>query len=119
MNNTGLMIGLAWFYILAQLCCNFYGDRGMYDNIDIQNEGAVEYTVTTGADTSGTGITWVDTASSVWDWITKLLAFDYACFQEADGSPNDFLLLRILLIAIAVFMWIDIALTLRRLSQGG
>lgn len=118
MNNSGLMIGLIWFYILSQLACNFYGDRNMYDNVDIQNEGAVDYTITTGADTQGISTTWVDTAASVWDWGTKLFAFDYACFQESDGSPNDFLILRLLLIGISVVLWIDIALTLRRLSMG-
>lgn len=118
MNNTGLMIGLIWFYIISQVCCNFYGGRAMYDNVDIQNEGATNYTITTGADSQGTSITWIDTASSVWDWIKKLFAFDYACFQEADGSPNDFFIFRILLIGISVVLWIDVALTLRRLVTG-
>lgn len=118
MGNTGLMIGLIWFFMIAQVSCNFYGDRDMYENVDIRNQGAAEQSITTATDTEGTGVTWLDVGAGAWDFITKLFAFNYPCFQNTDGSDNEFIIIRYLLIAVGFVMWIDIAYTIRRIARG-
>jgi hypothetical protein len=125
MGSPKLLIALIWIFILTQLFCNWFEDDTMYTGTNISaTDNTTQHYLTSSTDTTGTPASFVSVTSAIWTFCSKLFLFDYSIFYDYDPvtatkTANFLALLQYLLIAIGVVMWVDLAITTRRLILGG
>lgn len=125
MGSPRLLIMLLWLFIGAQVICNWFENDDMYAGTNIAaTENVTNYYISSSTDTSGVVTSFVDFGREVAAFCGKLFLFDYSLFYNVDSTTgaktaNDISILRYLLIAIGIVMWIDLALTGRRMLLGG
>ncbi len=124
MNNPRMLISFLFLFTISQLVCNMFEGNEMYANMNISSaDNATEFTTTTMGDSGGGTSTLVSAGNSIWHFMSKLLFFDYTIFYNVDSvsgekTANDFSIFRYLLICMGIVMWIDLALTLRKVIAG-
>ena len=125
MGSPKLLIGLIWIFILIQIFCNWFEADDMYTGMNISaTENTTQYYITESVDTTGTPASFISVAKGIWDFCGKLFLFDYSIFKDVNPATgvetaNWLSVFRYLLIAIGAVMWIDLAITGRRLILGG
>lgn len=126
MTNWKAFVGIMWFFILCQLICNIWGGRDIYEDVApypiSQNnaDNSSMYLADQTIDSLGTS-TSVPAFNivKIIDFLNKLFFFDYPVFENDDGTDNDFIIIRWMLICIGIIMWIELFLLLRRMTVGG
>ena len=125
MTNWKAFVGIMWFFILAQMICNMWGGRDMYDNANpypISVDKSDNYTIyqtdqTVDSLGKTTSVPNFD-IGQVGDFFAKLFTFDYPIFENDDGTDNDFVVIRWMLVCVGLIMWIELFLTIRRMILG-
>jgi hypothetical protein len=117
--STKLFIGIIMFYIIAQVLCNIVDGNAMVTAANVADTGDLaNSSVTTSTDSSGTPATYVSMAGSFFTTVGKVIFFDYTIFRNLDGTANDFVILRYLLIAIGIVIIVETAIVFRQIIAG-
>ena len=138
--STRLLIGVLFFYVLAQVICNIMEGESYIVTEDNQAEivSMTDYSETTTTEAATGGV--VSFFDKSWTFISQLVFFDYALFydietgytsatcataggtwQSGDSTckiANQFTIIRILLMCIGVLIIIEVFLIGRRLTLG-
>lgn len=120
MNNSNLLIGLIWFYILAQLCLNIWGGREMYSNASVypfaieNSDNSSFFQTDQTVDDLENSIMVPKIINDIWTALRRIFTYDFPLFHNDDGTDNEFVILRWLLTALAVVMWIDLFIAIKR-----
>ena len=115
--STKLWIGIIMFYIIAQVLCNIVDGLAMMTSTD-DLAGLSSSSITQSQDTTGTPATYVSMAGGFFSSLGKIIFFDYTIFRNLDGTPNDFVLIRYLLMAIGIVILIESAVIFRQILSG-
>lgn len=119
MTNIKLFIGLIMFYVLAQVWCNATDGLYMLTNANASDLGDLSSSsVTTSTDSSGAPAQYVAAGASFFTTVGKVVFFDYTIFKNTDGTPNDWSLLRYLLIVMGLAILVDAGIVFRQLFPG-
>ncbi len=124
MGSPKLLIALIWAYVLTQIFCNWFEDNSMYAGMNISaTDNTNQQYITSSVDVSGTPASFVSVTNMIWTFCGKLFLFDYSIFYDYDivtatKTANFLSIARYLLAAIGAVMWIDLAITTRRLIFG-
>lgn len=107
--STKLWIGTIMFYVIAQVLCGIVDGSAMItDSSDLS--GLASSSITSSQDTTGTPATYVTMTGSFFSSLGKIVFFDYTIFRNPDGTANDFVIIRYLLIAIGIVILIESAI---------
>lgn len=115
--SAKLWIGTIMFYIIAQVLCNVVDGSAMITN-STDLSGMTGSSVTQSQDTTGTPATYMSMGSNFFSSLGKIIFFDYTVFRNVDGTANDFVIIRYLLIAIGVVILIESAVVFRQILAG-
>lgn len=117
--DKGLFLFFLFFWITAQLLCNFVDGSNMLTDANVADIGSMSTSsTTTSVDTTGTPATYVAMGTDFFETINKLVFFDYTLFRDLDGTANDFIIFRYLLIAIGLVVLISAAIVFRSIFVG-
>lgn len=117
--STKLFIGTLMFYIIAQILCNIVDGNDMITNSNTADIGGLSTSsVTMSSDTSNTPAQYVSMGGSFFTTVGKLVFFDFSIFRNTDGTPNDWVVLRYLLMAIGLLLLVEAALVFRQIVAG-
>lgn len=118
--STKILIGLLMFYVLAQVICNFIDGSAMYSSTNVADlNSATESSVTTSSDSSGTPAQYISMGMGFFTTIGKIAFFDYTIFRNTDGTANDWVILRYLLICMGIAILVEMAVVFRQIISGG
>lgn len=115
--SAKLWIGTIMFYIIAQVLCNIVDGSAMITN-STDLSGLVDSSVTQSQDTTGTPATYFSMGTNFFASLGRIIFFDYTIFRNIDGTANDFVLMRYLLIAIGIVILIESAIVFRQILTG-
>jgi hypothetical protein len=112
--SSKILIGMLMFYVICQVVCNFVGGNAMVTAANVADiNNASSTSVTTSSDTSGTPAQYVTMGQSFFAAIGKIAFFDYTVFRNTDGTANEWVIIRYLLICIGIAILIEIAVVFR------
>lgn len=107
------------FYVICQMVCNFVDGSAMVTSANVADlNNASSSTITQSTDSSGTPAQYVSMTTGFFGSITKIIFFDYTVFRNTDGTANDWVILRYLLICIGIAILIEIAIVFRQIIAG-
>lgn len=107
------------FYVLAQVICNFIDGTAMYTSANVADlSNATESSITTSTDSSGTPAQFISMGTGFFSTIGKIVFFDYTIFRNTDGTANDWVILRYLLICIGIAIMVEMAIVFRQIIAG-
>ncbi len=115
--STKLWIGTIMFFIIATICCNVVDGNNMITSTS-DLAGLQSSSVTSSQDTSGTPATYFSMGANFFSSLWKMVTFDYTVFRNTDGTPNDWVVIRYLLIAVGIAIIIETALVFRQILSG-
>lgn len=116
--STKLLIGTLMFFIVAQVLCNIVDGSAMYANTSAINDNMTQSSLTQSSDSSGTPATYVSMGQGFFSMFNKVVFWDFTIFRNTDGTPNDFVIIRYLLICIGIALLIELAVTMRQIIAG-
>ena len=117
--SSKILIGMLMFYVICQVVCNFIDGNAMVTAANVADLNNTSSTsVTTSTDTSGTPAQYVTMAGSFFTTIGKIAFFDYTVFRNTDGTANEWVIIRYLLICIGIAILIEIAVVFRQIIAG-
>lgn len=118
--NAKIWIGMLMFYVICQVVGNFVGGNAMVTGANVADlNNASSSSVTTSTDSAGTPAQYVSMGSSFFSTAQKIAFFDYTMFRNTDGTANEWVILRYLLICIGIYLLVDAAVVFRQLLSGG
>lgn len=117
--SSKILIGMLMFYVICQVVCNFVDGNAMVTAANVADlNDASATSVTTSTDTSGTPAQYVTMAGSFFTTIGKIAFFDYTVFRNTDGTANEWVIVRYLLICIGIAILIEVAVVFRQIIAG-
>lgn len=117
--DRALFLFFFFFWITSQLICNGIDGNPMFTDSNVIDLGSsMSSSTTTSTDTSGTPATYVAMGNSFFDKVNKLAFFDYTIFRNIDGTANDFIIFRYMLIVVGLVMLITAAIAFRSIFTG-
>ena len=117
--STKLFIGTLMFYVIAQILCNICDGNAMVTNTNVADIGGLgTSSVTTSTDSSGTPAQYVAMGSSFFTVVGKLVFFDFTVFKNLDGTSNDWIILRYLLICLGIMLLVETAIIFQQIVAG-
>lgn len=117
--DKGLFFFFFFFWITSQLICNFVDGNAMFTSTNVADlSGSMSSSTTMSTDTSGTPAIYVSMGNTFFEKLNKLVFFDYTVFRNIDGTANDFVIFRYMLIVVGIVMLITAAIAFRSIFSG-
>lgn len=117
--STKLFMAFLMFYVVAQVLCNISEGYSMYTGADISSLNSMtSASVTSSTDSSGTPASYVSMDNGFFTTVGRLAFFDYSVFKNADGTANDWVLIRYLLICWGIVTLVEMAVVFRQIIAG-
>ena len=120
--STRLFIGMITFYILAIVVMNVIEGQPMVHGIDTDMTAGTQYNTVQSTDALGATTNFWTLGANALGVIGKVVTFDYTIFKDVDPAtglavPNDWAILRYILIAIGIIMIWETVIVLRSISK--
>lgn len=116
--STKILIGMLMFYVICQIVCNFIDGNAMAYNANMIADNASGTAITNSIDTSNTPAQYVTMSGSFFTTIGKIAFFDYTVFRNTDGTANEWVIIRYLLICIGIAILVEVAVVFRQIISG-
>jgi hypothetical protein len=117
--NTKIFMTFLMVYVIAQVLCNIVDGNTMFTNTNVADINSLSSaSVTSSSDSSGTPAQYVAMGDSFFTTIGKVAFFDYTLFRNLDGTANDWVIIRYLLICWGIVTLVEAAVVFRQIIAG-
>jgi len=117
--NAKLFMAFLMVYVIAQVLCNIVDGNTMFTGANLADTGkASSASLTSSADSSGTPASYVAMGNDFFSTVSKMAFFDYSLFRNLDGTPNDWVIIRYLLICWGIVTLVEMAIVFRQIIAG-